>query len=269
MGATRLERTFQHLKAERRIGLVPFVTAGFPDLPSTMDLVPALVGAGADVVELGVPFSDPLADGATIQAASFHALRQGVTVRKCLEVCAGLRGRGVEVPLVLMGYYNPLLAMGLRAFAREAQDAGVDGVIVADLPPEEAGPLLEECRPRGIHWICLLAPTSNDGRIAAACALASGFIYCVSIAGVTGVRERVGEQARSLVRRVRAHTTLPLAVGFGISRPEHLREASGYADAVVVGSALLDAMKARPRAQMVQGATRFLLGLREVPQPTL
>ena len=173
MISSRIANTFKELAAKGRTGIVPYVTVGFPDLATTLELVPALAEAGADIIELGVPFSDPMADGTTIQNASFQALRQGVTLRGCLEMCASLRERGLETPLVLMGYYNPILAFGLERFAEEAQNTGVDGVIVPDLPPGEAGPLRERCEGRGIDVICLLAPTSTDGRIQAACATAT------------------------------------------------------------------------------------------------
>ncbi|MDO8750950.1 MAG: tryptophan synthase subunit alpha [Dehalococcoidia bacterium] len=267
MGSRRLQKTFQELAARGRTGIIPFVTVGFPDMPTTLALVPALAKVGADIIELGVPFSDPLADGATIQKASFHALRQGITLRRCLEACASLRGAGLSTPLIFMGYYNPLLALGLKTFAVEAQRAGLDGIIVADLPPEESGPLREECLHRGIDVIPLLAPTSTEQRIAAACAVASGFIYCVSLAGVTGVRAQLSQEAFRLVERVRACTSLPVAVGFGVSRREQVEAIGKYADAVVVGSALINAIDSAPKGEAVARATRFLSELRDAPEP--
>lgn len=267
MTSSRIAGAFRELAAKGRTGIVPYITVGFPDLATTLELVPALAEAGADVIELGVPFSDPMADGTTIQKASFHALQQGITLRGCLEACASLRERGLETPLVLMGYYNPILSMGLDRFAEEAERSGVDGIIVPDLPPVEAGPLRERCEGRGIDVICLLAPTSTDGRIKAACATATGFIYCVSLAGVTGARDQVSDEGRGLVERVRKHTDLPIAVGFGLSRPEHVEEVGRYADAAVVGSALVDVIDQAPAGQAVAHAARFLAGLREAAEP--
>ena len=261
MVSNRLEQTFRRLRAQGETGLIPFLTVGFPDLDTTLELVPALAEAGAHIIELGVPFSDPLADGATIQKASFHALRQGITLRRCLEVCATLRERGVEVPLVLMGYYNPVLTMGLEAFAQQARESGLDGIIVVDLPPDESGPLREACQPRGIDTICLLAPTSTDERIAKACAVASGFVYCITLTGVTGARDRVSPAVTQLVQRVRVHTDLPVAVGFGISRREHIEAVGRYADAAVVGSALVDVIEAAPRGETVAKAAEFIADL--------
>ncbi len=266
MTVSRIANTFRELAAKGRTGIVPYVTVGFPDLATTLELVPALAEAGADIIELGVPFSDPMADGTTIQKAGFHALQQGITLRGCLEACASLREHGLETPLVLMGYYNPILAFGLERFAEEAQKAGVDGVIVPDLPPGEAGPLREWCEGRGIDVICMLAPTSTDDRIQAACATASGFIYCVSLAGVTGARTQVSDEGRGLVERVRGYTDLPVVVGFGISRPEHIEQVGRYADAAVVGSALVNVIDQAPKGQVVVEAARYLAGLREAAE---
>jgi tryptophan synthase alpha chain len=267
MGSRRLQKTFQELAARGKTGIIPFVTGGFPDMPTTLELVPALARGGADIIELGVPFSDPLADGTTIQKASFHALRQGVTLRRCLAACSSLREAGLTTPLIFMGYYNPLLALGLQTFAVEAQRAGLDGMIVADLPPEESGPLREECLSRGIDVIPLLAPTCTEQRIVAACAVASGFIYCVSLAGVTGVRAQLSQEAFGLVERVRACTSLPVAVGFGVSRREHVEAIGKYANGVVVGSALIDVIDSAPDGEAVARAVRFLSELRGDPEP--
>ena len=261
MTQDRLNETFNRLRAEKATGLIPYVTVGFPNVETTLELVPALVKAGADIVELGVPFSDPLADGATIQQASFHALGQGVTLKRCLEVCATLRRHGVEAPLIFMGYYNPILSMGLDAYAQVAAEAGLDGTIVPDLPPEECLPLQEACRAHGIHLIPLLAPTSTDERIERACESASGFVYVVSVAGVTGARESVPTDLSSMVRRVRAHTRVPVAVGFGLSKREHILEVGKVADAAVVGSALVNVIAAAPRGEAVSQAAAFIAGL--------
>ena len=262
MTIDRIKTKFAQIKAEQRTGLILFLTVGFPDLHATRELVPALVEAGADAIELGIPFSDPLADGATIQASSFHALRQGTTLRDCVELVEDLRPQVPETPLILMGYYNPIFRLGLSGFCDAAQRAGVDGLIVPDLPMEEAEPLLDQCQPRGIHLIPLVAPTSTEERIKKACADASGFIYCVTIAGVTGAREALTSDMAQLVNRVRRHTTLPLAVGFGISRREHLEAVGRVADAAIVGSALIRTIQDAPRSQVVGRATQFVKELR-------
>jgi len=237
---SRIEATFARLRQEKRTGFVAFLTVGYPSVDDTLRLVPALVEAGADVIELGVPFSDPLAEGPTIQRSSHHALQQGVTPAVCLDVVARLRAQGVEVPLVFMGYYNPLLAYGLEAFCADAARAGADGIIAVDLPPEESQPLHDACRKRGLDLIYLLAPTSTDERIDLVAGRASGFIYCVSLSGVTGARDQLPPHLAGFIARVRSRSPLPLAVGFGISKPKHFRAVARIADAAVIGSAIID-----------------------------
>ncbi len=236
----RIEAAFARLKTEGRAGLIAFLTVGYPDPDATLRLASALVEGGASLIELGIPFSDPLADGATIQRASFHALRRGVTPAACLDVVARLRARGLEVPLLLMGYYNPLLAYGIEPFARAAAAAGADGLIVVDLPPEESPPLRDACRAHNLRLIYLLAPTSTDERIQLVTRLASGFVYCVSLTGTTGARQELPSGLKLFIDRVRRHTPLPIAVGFGISKPKHFRAVARIAEAAVVGSAIID-----------------------------
>ncbi|MBI1885242.1 MAG: tryptophan synthase subunit alpha [Chloroflexi bacterium] len=231
---------FEGLRGQGQTGLIAFLTAGYPDVEATLRLVPALLEGGAHIIELGVPFSDPLADGATIQRASFHALRQGVTPRVCLQTVERLRAQGVTAPLVLMGYYNPILAHGTAAFVRDAAAAGADGLIVVDLPPEESDELWEACRGHGLDLIYLLAPTSTDERIALVAGRASGFIYCVSLTGVTGARDELPSGLKEFVGKVRSHSLLPVAVGFGISKHKHFRAVGDFADAAVIGSAIID-----------------------------
>ncbi len=235
----RITATFDRVRREGRAALMPFITMGYPDLESALDLVPALVEGGADLIELGIPFSDPLADGATIQATSQQALDNGMTLALCLEQVAALRARGVEVPLILMGYYNPILQMGGAKFAEEAARAGADGVIVPDLPPEEADELRTALHAHGLALIFLLAPTSDDERVRLVAEQATGFIYLVSLTGVTGARDQLPPDLADFVARVRRTTDLPLAVGFGISRPEQAAMVAQMADGVIVGSALL------------------------------
>jgi tryptophan synthase alpha chain len=237
---SRLETTFARLRAEKHAGFVAFLTVGYPSVDDTLRLVPALIEGGADVIELGVPFSDPLAEGPTIQRSSHVALQRGVTPAVCLDVVSRLRARGVEAPFVLMGYYNPLLAYGIERFCADAAKAGADGIISVDLPPEESQPLQDACRARGLDLIYLLAPTSTDERIRLVAERASGFIYCVGHTGVTGARDELSPQLADFVARVRSRSPLPLAVGFGISKPKHFRAVARIADAAVIGSAIID-----------------------------
>jgi tryptophan synthase alpha subunit len=212
-------------------------------------MVQALVEGGADIVELGLPFSDPLADGATVQRASHQALEEGMTPARCLDLIRQLRQAGVAVPVIVMTYFNPILAYGLDGFVQDAAAAGVDGLIPVDVPPEEAEQLTERCRAAGLDLIPLLAPTSTDERIALAVKVASGFIYCVSVAGVTGARADLPEHLGTFLDRVRRQTPLPLAVGFGLSRREHVEALRGRADAAVVGSAIINVIEDAPRSE--------------------
>src|SRR5579871_2474195 len=237
---SRIAATFERLRAEGRTGLLAFVTVGYPSLDSTVDLVEALATGGADLIELGVPFSDPLADGATVQRAGWRALEQGVSPWDCLEVAKRLRERGLTQPLLLMGYSNPWLAAGLDQFAQRAAAAGVDGFIVVDLPPEEAGEFLAVTRPLGLDLVFLVAPTSSAERLAAVSKAASGFVYCVSVAGTTGARNELPAELPAFIARVREQISLPLAVGFGVSRPEHVARIGQLCEAAVIGSAIIE-----------------------------
>ena len=261
MGWQQLETRIRRRTQDDSIRVIPFLTVGFPDVEATLELVPALEEAGAAAIELGVPFSDPLAEGPTIQKSSYHALAQGVTLARCLEVSTELRRRGVRVPLVLMGYYNPFLAYGLEEVAADAQKAGVDGFIVPDLPVEEIAPMLDACRRHKVALVPLLAPTSTDERIKESCASAQGFIYCVSLVGITGARDRPLPEAEALVQRVRQNTSLPLAVGFGISRREQVDALAGSVDAVVVGSALVDIVAGAAPSERVTKVKAFMAAL--------
>ena len=261
MSGERLQRKFEELGREGRTGLIVFLTAGFPDKKATLELVPALVEAGADIVELGVPFSDPLAEGPVIQESSFKALQQQVTLDDCMSMVEELRGRVGDTPLLLMGYYNPIFTYGLTRFAQDCQERGVDGIIVVDLPRFEVQPLASQCKLRDLPIIPLLAPTSTEESIQAACQEAAGFVYCISVTGVTGIRAQVSERGFQLLDRVRAHTSLPLAVGFGISNREQVEEVGRRAEAAVVGSALVRVMLESPREQLVERASRFVAEL--------
>jgi tryptophan synthase alpha chain len=239
---SQTERTFDALRRNRRKALMPYLTMGYPELESALTLVPALAEAGADLIELGVPFSDPLADGATIQASSQQALDNGMTLSLCLQQAATLRAQGQTIPFILMGYYNPILQMGLVSFAQRAANAGIDGVIVPDLPPEEAADLHTQLDGHEIDLIFLLAPTSNQARVHNVVGRASGFLYLVSLTGVTGAREQLPPGLEAFVARVRSATELPLAVGFGIGTPDQAAQVARIADGVIVGSALIRAV---------------------------
>ena len=268
MGWKQLEAKLKKGSSSDPVRIAPFLTVGFPDVEATLELVPALEQAGASVIELGIPFSDPLAEGPTIQKSSFHALNQGVTLAKCLEVAAELRGRGVQIPLVLMGYYNPFLSFGLEAVAAGAKKSGVDGFIIPDLPVDEIGPMLEACQRHEIALIPLLAPTSTDERIKEACASAHGFIYCVGLVGVTGARADPSPEAAKLVERVRKNTSLPLVVGFGISRREHVEALADSVDAVAVGSALVDVIAVASPIDRITKVKAFMESLGVTPEMT-
>jgi tryptophan synthase alpha chain len=264
---SRISATFDRLRAEGRTGLVAYTTTGFPSLEATVPIVRGLLDGGADLIELSLPFSDPLADGATVQRSTFAALDRGVTPPDVLAVVRTLRAEGVEAPLIVMGYVNPLYAYGLDRFAADAAAAGIDGMICVDLPSEEAEPILAAFRPHGIDLIFMLAPTSTDERVARVAELASGFIYCVSVTGTTGMREHVSEELPAFIARVRRHTDLPLAVGFGVSRPEHVAQIGQLCEAAVIGSAIIDTIeRAEPglEAERVRSYVEVVTGRQRV-----
>ncbi|WIG60323.1 MAG: Tryptophan synthase alpha chain [Ktedonobacterales bacterium] len=266
---------FARAKAEGRVALIPYVMAGYPDVETSEALAVALGEAGADVLEIGVPFSDPLADGATIQTASHHALEQGMTLTGALAL-AGRVSAQVATPLVLMTYYNPIFSYGIERFCEDASAAGVAGLIVPDLPPEEAAPLATAAEQRGIALNFLVTPTSPDERVEQVARVAKGsggFVYCVSLSGVTGARAQLPEHLAAFVARVRARTDLPLAVGFGVARAEHVAEIGRIADGAVVASALLNAVDAAPPEKRVATTVAFLRELQsstgqETPEDT-
>jgi tryptophan synthase alpha chain len=235
---SRIAATFARLRAEQQPGLITYVTAGDPDLPRSAEILKALDRAGADVLEVGVPFSDPLADGPVIQRATERALAAGGSLRATLALVASVRAE-IRAPIVLFTYANPLVRMGLQSFVREAAAVGVDGVLTLDLPIEEAGEFHEVLAAAGLDTIFLLSPTTTEARIQRAAELGAGFLYGISRLGVTGARATVSVDAEGLARRIRAHTALPIALGFGLSTPEHVAQVGAYADAAVVGSALV------------------------------
>jgi tryptophan synthase alpha chain len=230
---------FKLAKVKHRAVVIPYLTLGYPTPERSLSLVEAAVEGGADLLELGIPFSDPLADGPTIQRATQVALKEGMTVQRCLEMAATLRGRGITEPFIFMGYYNPILAYGEEAFCLACREVGVDGLIVPDLPPGEGERLTKGCRDHGLAQVYLLAPTSPADRVRVATRRSRGFVYLVSVTGVTGARDRLPADLSAFVERVRATTDKPLAVGFGISSPEQAAQVAAWADGVIVGSALL------------------------------
>ena len=236
---SRLTRRFRALRTAGRGGLITFVTAGDPDLDSSAMLLRQLPSVGADVIELGMPFSDPMADGPAIQASSQRALAAGMTLAKTLAMVGTFREDDKETPVILMGYFNPIYQYGSQNFVEDALTAGVDGLIIVDLPPEEDDELCHPAMTAGLHWIRLVTPTTDDRRMTTVLKNTSGFVYYVSIAGITGTRSASADVIRSAVRRLSRHTDLPVAVGFGIQTPEQVGEVVNDADAAVVGSALV------------------------------
>jgi tryptophan synthase alpha chain len=236
---SRLQSTFARLRERKQSGLVTYITAGDPDLARTGGVLRALDRGGADVLEVGVPFSDPLADGPVIQRATERALASGATLSGVLDLVGSIRA-DLEAPVVIFSYANPILRLGAERFADRARDAGIDGVLILDLPIEEAGDFRAMLAARGIDTILLLSPTTTDDRLRKAAALGSGFLYAISRLGVTGARDALAEGAQDMVARIRAVSDLPVALGFGISKPEHVRDVARWADAAVVGSALVD-----------------------------
>ncbi|HVN01606.1 MAG TPA: tryptophan synthase subunit alpha [Caulobacteraceae bacterium] len=242
MTVARLDARFAALKRQGRAGFVAYVMAGDPDAETSLRVLQGLPTAGADIIELGFPFSDPMADGPAVQRAALRALDRGMTLAGTLDLARRFRAGDAETPLVLMGYMNPILTFGIEAFAKAAAEAGVDGAIVVDCPPEEADPLLAAFDPTGLALIRLATPTTDDARLPTVVRRTSGFVYYVSVAGVTGVKAADASAVAPAVQRVRAASGLPVAVGFGIRTPDQAAAVARVADAAVVGSALVDAV---------------------------
>ena len=241
---TRIDRRFARLKEENRPALVTYFMGGDPDYDTALSIMKALPAAGSDVIELGMPFSDPMAEGPPIQASSLRALKGGMTLAKTLDMVRAFRKDDGDTPIILMGYYNPIYSYGVDRFVKDAKVAGVDGLIIVDLPPEEDSELCLPALEAGIHWIRLATPTTDDKRLPVVLNNTSGFVYYVSIMGITGTAAVPTEHVREAVARLRRHTELPIAVGFGIRTPDQAAAISGVADAAVVGSAIVDAVKA-------------------------
>ena len=268
--ALKISHAFEQAKREGRGALMPYFMCGFPSAAQSIELVLAAIESGADIIELGMPFSDPLADGATIQHAGHIALERGMTIVGCMEVARQVSAHS-NTPLILMGYYNPVLAFGIARFCETAAASGVCGLIIPDLPPEEAAPLQQFAQANGLSLIYLVPPTTPGERIATivqmAAAQQGSFIYCVSLSGVTGERAQLPPHLRDFIQRVYGYTkeighTLPLAVGFGLSTPAHIAEGTSYADGAVVGSALVRLIEGNLPEQQIEAAKAYIASLR-------
>lgn len=260
---SRISACFERLKAEDRAAFIPFLMAGDPDLETSLSLLKSLPEAGADLIELGICFTDPMADGPAIQAAGLRALKAGQTLKKTLQIVRQFREGNADTPLVLMGYYNPVYAYGVSAFLKDAADAGVDGLIIVDLPPEEDAELCLPARAAGIDFIRLTTPTTDDERLPVVTKNTSGFVYYVSVAGITGGLSGDRQHVETNVARIGEATGLPVAVGFGVKTPEQAAETAKFADAVVVGSALIDklALSLEPAGKKCDDVTKEPLAL--------
>ena len=260
---SRISKLFKELEKKREKALITYITAGDPDLAVTGKLVQTLVESGADMIELGVPFSDPMADGPTIQAASQRALKNEFSLKSILELVEKVR-RYSQIPIILFGYYNPFYQFGLKNLCEAAKAAGVDGFLTVDLPPEEAAEFRDESSRCGLDMIFLLAPTSTENRMKLVASNGSGFIYYVSVTGVTGARDSLAKEMKKYILDIRKHTKLPVGIGFGISKPEHVREVSAYSDAVIVGSAIIKQIEANiDKPDMFDKVGGFVRSLKE------
>lgn len=259
---SRIADTFARLKDEGKTALMPYHTAGFPTLDVSKEIIRSLIEAGADMVEIGVPFSDPLADGPSVQGTSQIALDNGTRPSDCIQLVRQLRAEGIMTPFLLMGYYNPILKYGIERYVTDCADAGVDGFIVPDLPAEESDSLRQACLAHDRNLIFMVAPTSTESRLAVAASRGSGFLYCVSVRGVTGARETMSASLGDYIARIRAHTDLPLAIGFGISTPEHVNQVGEIADGAIVGAALINALNEVSDEEKPARAAAFVRYLR-------
>lgn len=266
--ALKISQAFEQAKREGRGALMPYFMCGFPSAAQSVEVVLAAIEGGADIIELGMPFSDPLADGATVQHAGHVALERGMTIRGCMEVARQVSARS-HAPLILMGYYNPVLAFGIEQFCQSAAASGVCGLIIPDLPLEEAAPLQQTAQDNGLSLIYLVPPTTPGERVASIVHMAASqrgsFIYCVSLSGVTGERAELPPHLRDFIQRVYGYTkelSLPLAVGFGLSTPSHIAEVTSYADGAVVGSALVRLIEQNPLEKQVEAIKAYIQSLR-------
>ena len=265
--AAHITQAFARARQERRGAIMPYFMCGYPSAQESVEIVLAAAEGGADIIELGMPFSDPLADGATIQHAGHIALERGMSIRGCMDIARQVSAKS-DVPLVLMGYYNPVMAYGLAQFCVDAKTNGVNGLIIPDLPMEEAEPLLEEVKKNGLALSFLIPPTTPDERIAKVAELTAsetgGFVYCVSLSGVTGSRTSLPPHLRSFIARVKGYTKdLPLAIGFGLSTPEHIAEVTSYADGAAVGSALVNLIDRHADGTQADAVRSYIQSLRQ------
>jgi len=262
VGTSRIGDTFARLKAEGRTALMPYHTAGWPSMEISEEIILGLIDGGADLVEIGVPFSDPIADGTSVQRTSQLSLEQGTRLRDCIALVRRLRERGAAVPFLLMGYYNPIVKYGIERYVADCAAAGVDGFIVPDLPASESDLLHGACEIHQRDLIFMVAPTSTPERIAVAAERGSGFIYCVAVTGVTGARDQMSATLGTYLHGIREKTDLPLAVGFGISRPDHVRQVGEHAEGAIVGAALINFLDSLPDGEKPSGAAMFVGFLR-------
>ena len=266
MASTRIADAFARARAENRVALITYVVPGHPTPAESAGVFDAMVAGGADIIEVGIPFSDPLADGTTIQRVAFEALQNGMTPRGCMDFARDARARHPDTPILFMTYLNPVLSYGTKAFAADAAAGGVDGVILTDMPPEEAGVIQPTFTAAGLDLIFLVAPTSSEHRLKVIAAHAGGFVYCVSVTGVTGARSELAADLPEFLARVRKVTGLPLTVGFGISRREHIQALLGLADGAVVASALMNLInetRAADRPRVIRERVETLVGRRK------
>ncbi len=266
-GVERINAVFANRAAGKKAAFMPYQAMGYPTRAATLEIITLLAEVGADLFEIGIPHSDPLADGPTVQTATYTALTQGTTVADCLAMCKELRASGVTTPFCAMTYYNPLFAYGIERFVEDCVTSGIDGLIVPDLPPEEADELLVACRAAGIANVFLLAPTSTESRIKFVAQHATGFIYLVSVTGITGARSELPPDLSNFIQRVRRHTKLPLAVGFGIGTGEQAAAVAQIADGVIVGSALVKAAGAADPLPAIRALGEELAAGAHLAQP--
>jgi tryptophan synthase alpha chain len=266
--ANRIDETFDRIRSEGRIGLFPYLAAGYPDRESCVRLLRVMADAGADAFELGIPFSDPLADGVTMQKASTRALENGMTLAGAFDIVSEFR-QTHDTPIAMMSYVNPLLAYGFNRLCDDAARIGVDGFIVPDMPLEEAAELGDAAKARGLHYVYFLAPTSDQARIEAIGALASGFIYCVALVGTTGARSELSPELPGFLARARAATSVPLIVGFGISTPAHVAGLVGMADGAIVSSAIANLVEETPADRVEAAVGQFVRELRAATTGTV
>ena len=255
---SRIASAFDTVRAENRAALMPFLTVGYPTIDASKELILAIAAGGADLIEIGIPFSDPLADGATVQRTSQVALENGASLATGFELAEHARANGVQIPIVFMGYVNPFLQYGIEKLAADSARIGVDGFIIPDLPIEESDDFRLPLAEQGVDLIYMVAPTSTDRRIAQVAERSSGFVYCVSLTGVTGARANMADNLDAYIARVRSQVDTPLAIGFGISTPDHVRAAAAIGDGVIVASALINYLDTLPIDEQPAAATRFV-----------